>query len=177
MKTKAWGAIVMVAFMWAVVGGCSSGGDVRVELPQGKHLQDTLAGAILFRDLKIDYHSKLPFMYKIRESLEKHAVLEDRYRVGKKGLVVKRWRIGSLDNPFAFVMYEKIPSNNEFWFERPLGDGALLYQALIGSKAKELKPNREHESAIYISSKTDRARLILFGYGKYCTSMSILGGT
>jgi hypothetical protein len=155
--------------------GCSSNGSVDVDLPSGVHLEDTTAGSFL-KALRISYKDDLSFLAEIRESLKKYAVLEDEYREGKKKIWVRRWRIRRIRNASSFILYEKIAPDNNLWFEYPLGANGIHYADLIGEKAKDLKANRKYEGAVYISSKTDNARLILFGFGDYCKSMTIMGG-
>ena len=154
--------------------GCSSNGSVDIDLPSGVHLEDTTAGSFL-KALRINYNNDdLSFLGKIRASLKKYAVLEDGYLEGKKK-VVKQWRIRTIRNKSFFILYEKIAPNN-LSFEYRLGANGIHYEDLVGEKAKDLKPNRKYEAAVYIRSKTDNARLILFGFGNYCKYMVIMGG-
>jgi len=137
-------------------------------------LEDTTAGSFL-KALRINYNKdNLSFLGKIRESLKQYAVLEDQYLEGKKR-VVRRWRIRTIRNKSFFILYERIAPNN-LSFEYRLGANGIHYEDLIGEKAKDLKPNRKYEAAVYIRSKTDNARLFLFGFGKYCKYMIIMGG-
>ena len=154
--------------------GCSWNGSVDIDLPSGVHLEDTTAGLFL-KALRINYKDDLSFLGKIRESLKQYAVLEDEYLDGKNNIVVKRWRIRKIRNKSFFILYEKIAPNN-LWFEYRLGANGIHYEDLVGEKAKDLKPNRKSKGAVYIRSKTDNARLILFGFGKYCKYMVIMGG-
>jgi hypothetical protein len=154
--------------------GCSSNGSVNIDLPAGVHLEDTTAGSFL-KALRIKYKDDLSFIGEIRESLNKYAVLEDEYLEGKNETVVKRWRIRSVKNKRSFILYEKIATNN-IWFDYPLEANGIHYADLIGEKSKDLKPNRTYEGAVYIRSKTDYARLVLFGFGDYCKYMAIMGG-
>lgn len=157
------------------ISGCSSNGSVYIELPPSAHLEDTTAGSFL-KALHINYNGDLSFLGEIRESLKNHAVLEDQYLEGKNELMVKRWRVLGNRNKDTFILYEKMDSDGNSWFMYPLGTDGISYDKFIGNKAKELKPNRKYEGSVYISSKADNARLILFGFGNYCTYMAILGG-
>jgi hypothetical protein len=157
------------------VNGCSSNGSIDIQLPPGAHLEDTNAGSFL-KTLHINYKGDLSFLGEIRESLKNQAILEDQYLEGKNELIVKRWRVLGNRIKGSFIIYEKMASDGNLWFEYPLGADGIPYSKLIGEKAKNLEPNRKYEGSVYISSKTDKARLILFGNGNYCTSMAILGG-
>jgi len=155
--------------------GCSRNGSVDIDLPSGVHLEDTTAGLFL-KALRINYKDDLSFLGKIRESLKQYAVLEDQYLEDKKKRVVRRWRIRTIRNNSFFILYENIAPGNTLWFEYRLGANGIHYEDLVGEKAKDLKPNRKYEAAVYIRSKTDNARLILYGFGNYCKYMVIIGG-
>ncbi|MBI5587142.1 MAG: hypothetical protein HY889_02110 [Deltaproteobacteria bacterium] len=158
-----------------LITACSSNGSVDIELPKGMHLEDTTAGSFL-KILDIDYDGNLSFIGEIRKALKRNAGLEDEYIEGKNKVVVRRWRVLSSRNKRSFILYEKIAPENNIWFEYPLGGEGVPYAALIGEKAKDLKSDRKYEGSVYISSKADNARLVLFGFGNYCTSVVILGG-
>lgn len=176
------------------ISGCSSNGSVDIELPQGVHLEDTHAGSFL-KALNIDYKTNLSFIGEIRESLKRYAVLEDVYLEGDSGeVIVKQWLVmgskkedpfilhkkmkeASMRFEFPFILYEKM-NQDYIWFEYPLSTAGIPFDKLIGEKAKELKVkrNRKNESYVVIRSKADNARLLLFGFRDYCTSMTIVGG-
>jgi len=166
---------IILLFLVFIVA-CSSNGNgyVHIDLPQGVHLEDTTPGSFL-KALHINYQGNLSFLGEIRKSLRKAAVLEDEYIEGKSKIDVKRWRIVDSRNKNSFILYEKMGSDGGLWFEYPLGVGGLPYASLLGEKAKELKPDREYGGSVYIGSKIDNARLVLFGFGNYCKYIGILG--
>ena len=157
------------------ISGCSSKESVEIELPRDVHLEDTIAGSFL-KALHINYNGELSFLGEIRKSLKSYAILEDEYIEDGDKASVKRWRILGSRNKDSIILYEKMSSDGNLWFEYPLSADGVPYENLIGERAKELKPNRKYKGSVYFSSKADNARLILFGFGKYCTSMTILGG-
>ena len=111
-----------------VLLGCSQNESVHIDLPPGIHLEDTTAGGFL-KELRINYKDDLSFLRKIRESLNKYAVLEDEYLEGNKGIGVKRWQIHQ-----GFILYEKFSTDN-LWFEYPLGSSGIHYEVLVGGQS------------------------------------------
>jgi len=166
---------ILLIFLVFIVACSSNGsGSVDIDLPDGVHLEDTVPGSFL-KALQIDYEGDLSFLGEIRKSLRKIAILEDEYTEGESKLDVKRWRIVDSRNKNSFILYEKMGSDGYLWYEYPMGvAGGVPYSSLIGGKAKNLKPNRKYGGSVYIKSKTDDAKLVLFGFGNYCEYIGVM---
>lgn len=166
--------VLILLFLFLIFFGCSSyEGSLKILLPPDVHLVDTTAGSFL-RHLRLNYTDEFSFVMEIRKSLKLIGSLEDEYTEGENKKMVRRWRIYKEDSS-SFILYEKIVSESVY-FVYPLGANGVHYADLIGEKVNDLKPNRKKEAAVYINSKADGARLILYGFGDYCTSMMIIEG-
>ena len=152
---------------------CSSDGTVEIELRNDVHLEDTSAGSFV-NALRIDHNNDaLSYIGKIREALKNSAIIEDEFQEGKDKLWVTQ--VACLEVAVMVVPLFTLRKVHQDIFGSSIliEPNGVLYERLIGEKARELAPNRKYEGSVVIRSKTDNARLILYGFGDYCKGMVI----
>ena len=147
--------------------------DGTIILPDGVHLEDTKSGSFL-KTLNIDYNSGNSFFINLRNSLVNYATLEDEYYEKGDKVFVRRWIVQ--DYEYGNLIILEKWKDNYLYYEYLLDSGGILFSELIGEASKRLSTNRKYEGAVYINSSTDKARLILFGYGKYCYYIGLIEG-
>lgn len=166
--------ITLSILIFIYIGGCSKGSSERINLEQGIHLENTTSGSFL-KALNINYENDNSFFVELRKSLRETAILEDEYYEDGDKIFVKRWRVNGLYFGNPIIILEKLNSGY-MYFGYHLGAEGKQYSLLIGDQSESLGNNRNIEHSVTISSQADNARLLLFGYGKYCSYMVILEG-
>jgi hypothetical protein len=151
--------------------GCTGDKSIRIDLQEGQRLQDTKPGWWIKR-LSIRYpENSYSLLMLIHKRLMEGGRVEYSYRdkdnklvrhVNYVGIKLKETIIshGGEEGGISIYYNYKLPSN-------------VLFTELIGPEAIKLKPGEYKGGVVYIHSKTDNARLVLYGDGVYCNEMML----
>ncbi len=181
-QPKFYHLILMIFILTIILQfGCSDdNGHVSIVLPQDTRLEDTKAGWWI-KELNLSYDDEKYLTYKIRNKIKKIGSLIDSY-TEKKDIVVKKWSIEGYTKSFILLQKESVnyttnpDGDHQIWFEMPsFYPEGVPWNEMIDDGYEIPKPNRKSEHAVTIESKCDnRARLFLFGWGRFCTSTTLL---
>lgn len=140
---------------------------VTIKLSPDQHLENTKSGAFL-KKLHINYSNSLSLTKNISQNLKKYGKLDDSYK--KQDTFVYHYTVDGIK-----VIEHRTNTRDHLyvWFEVPLSHRSIPYHALIDEKAELLKDDREYECSVVITSKKDKARIILCGFGDYCQSITL----
>lgn len=168
-----WIYPLLLAF--SILGGCSSDEGIDIKLPENKRLEDTQAGWWI-KELDLSYYDDKKYLVnKISERLSEVGILLDTY-IEKEDVYVKKWEISTSRGALIILEKQSQTNDDELFhsFEIPLEPKGIPWKNLIDNQYKQLKPKRKYEHAVTITSSLDKgARLFLFGWGNYCTSIAM----
>jgi hypothetical protein len=164
--------LLIILPMIAACSGKNSGIDIR--LTENQHLEQTEAGWWL---KEIAPHERKQASYltrAIHDRLTARAALVDQYQddrdnrvtvwkwPGEKGaIILEESNYDSAEGPGVWITFRYPPPG-------------IPWREVIPNDYNRLPPNRQYENAVVIHSTADGgARLFLFGWGDYCTHISV----
>lgn len=164
--------LVFILIVFTLLYGCSRSPHISIELPEDKRLEDTRAGWWI-KELNLSYNNQKSIMRNIHDKVKQVGVLLDGYTEKKDTQVIK-WRIDGKTE--SFVLIEKLDSNGHLYFEIPSNNPeGILWTEIVDRGYKLIDRDRKRKHGATITSKRDRgARLFLFGWGDYCTSIGLM---
>ena len=163
---------ITLLFLYGCTGPKES---IDINLPEGQRIEDLKAGWWI-KELGINYDSWYDLTRLIHTKLSEIGSIEFSHIV-KKHIIVKKWIIQGKSKVFKIT--ESISGTNGgivYYFEIHLTPDNVKLSYLIGEMALQLKPGPYETGVVYIMSKVDRARLILYGDGVYCNKMVLISG-
>ncbi len=168
--------LIFVLIVFILFCGCSRNGHVSIELPEDKRLEETRAGWWI-KELNLSYNNEKSIVINIRDKAEQIGVLLDSYSEKDKKRHVLKWRINGRTQ--SFVLLEKIYLGSEgavvhFVVPSQNPEG-ILWTEIVDRGYKLMNRDRRRKHGATITSKRDKgARLFLFGWGDYCTSINLM---
>lgn len=167
--------IILISFLiiFIIPLKCSKyGKSLDIILPADMRLEDIEAGWWI-KKLGISYTNDYALDYNMSESLKSIGKIIDYYIIDDDISITKWWLLDDIIiEEHNFIQGDNLIRNFYYYYDKP----GVLWEELIGERAKELKPNRKYETAVVIRSHRDRCRLLLGGYGQFCEYMYILPG-
>jgi hypothetical protein len=175
-KIKAMRDAMALLLLACALCACSNGpGKVLIHLPDNQHLDQTEAGWWLN---EVGVRKQKPgsdLGRVIHEHLKARALLVDSYSKKGKHDIFNTWQLPGKNGWIA--LEESIYNTSEgidifvtFRYPQP----GVPWSEVIPRDYQRLQDNRAYENAIILESKADGgARLFLFGWGKYCTHMTL----
>lgn len=166
---------ILLAVLLVSVYSCSdknSGIDIR--LSENQRIEDMAAGWWI-KDLDLENGKQSKYItVQMHYRLIQQARLINRYNNDRNGLVAI-WEYYGKTNPV--IIKEEIYEGSDgqtIWMSYEYPSPGVLWSKVIPADYQRLKPNRKYEHAVTIHSTADKgARIFLFGWGDYCTRISI----
>jgi hypothetical protein len=168
-----------------VLTACSKEGHIDIDV-QDRHLEQLPAGEWLTA-FQISYSPDAEDPKKqILRRLRQNGKLRDEYKREDNGNVVttrvwsykgytikeQYYQGGIWQGPKIIPYQEYYQGELSVWITVEYQDG-VPYSKLLHEHYQSIKPNRKYEHTATMTSKKDRTRLFLFGYGSLCQRVSL----
>jgi hypothetical protein len=167
---------VFFLICWAMVGCSGRNTGINIDLPENQHLEDHPAGWwIKELSLKYDHNSKERITQRVHNRLvARGGIFIDKYSKNKQNFVFV-WEYVGLRKVFVVEEHYFYGEDSaDLSITIPLEPPGITWESIIPNHCDKLKPNRISELAATIESKADRgARLFLYGWGQYCTRITL----
>jgi hypothetical protein len=148
---------------------------IDINLQKGQRIENIESGWWI-KELSLNYDNGDDLTRLIHERIPKIGKIEYSYEA-KKGLIIRKWKLNGKSQ--VFKIDEHIVGTDggiDYYYEISLPPDSVKFSYLIGEMALQLRPGQYEKGAVYIKSKLDRARLILYGDGVYCKKMVLISG-
>ena len=164
---------VLILIVFILLCGCSRSPHISIELPEDKRLEETRAGWWI-KELNLSYNNEKSIVINISDKVNQVGVLLDSYYEKDKKRHVSKWKINGRTK--SFVLLQKSYDGELTHFVVPSQNPeGILWTEIVDRGYKLIDRDRRHIHAATINSKRDKgARLFLFGWGDYCTSISLM---
>lgn len=166
---------LITIFLLFLYGCTNHKKSIDINLHESQRIENLKAGWWI-KELGINYDSEYDLTRLIHNKISEIGIIEYSYQVNKQA-IVNKWIIKGKSQVFKIEEY--IYSTNggvEYYYEIHLTPDNVKFSYLIGELALQLKPGQYETGVVYIRSKVDRARLILYGDGIYCKKMVLISG-
>lgn len=166
--------LMILCLIFSLQGCSERSTGIKIVLKDSHHLEEVPAGCWIKEfDLKYNKDSKY-ITRQIHDKFVARGVLIDKYSE-KEHSETFIWNYHGPTK--GLVVEESVYKGSEsldLWITIRLGQPGTPWQEIIPDDYSRLKPNRNYENAVVINSNADRgARLFLFGWGNYCTHISL----
>lgn len=155
--------------------GCSDRNScIDISLPESQRIEDTAVGWWI-KGLVLHYGNQSKYITtQMHIRLNAEAKLIDKYINDRKGQVTI-WEYYNNNTPI--IIKEEVNEGSDgqtIWMSYEYPYPGIIWSKIIPADFQRLKPNRKYEHAVTIDSAADKgARVFLFGWGEYCTRISI----
>ena len=170
-KNKVSYAILGVILILVPFACSEKNSSINIRLPENQRLEDTAAGWWI-KEIGLHYRTESKYITdEIHKLLVKNATLLDKY-TDEKDTVISVWDHYGMTKPI--LIKERITRDGitmEFEYPPP----GVPWKEVIPAHYMQLANNRKYELAVVINSIADRrARLFLFGTGRFCKRILLL---
>lgn len=175
---------ILLCFFF-ILAGCSKGGHIEFDANNSR-LEELPAGKWLTAfQIRYSTDSDEPKKQIIQKLRHEGKLLDEYEREENANLIITRiwnykghiikeqyYQHGIWQGPEIVPYQEYYQGELSVWISIEYPDG-VPYSKLLPEHYKEINPNRKYEHTATITSRKNRARLFLFGYGLLCKRISL----